>query len=266
MDTYFDAIYCINLDRDTERWREMDAELERVGLHNKVTRWSGTDAKAMSDNDIRNIGEHISVLCRKQHICDKRTAAVSDSHMRLWAHIKDAYHDGARVLILEDDARFIDNAYDIFRDTVPHSWNILLLGWETCLGFIDHGAHAYALTPEGATELLEVRMPQSYTFIDLMMIPHATRLPQSIIYQPKLPYMSSAHPFIRADLQRSDGIPYLPTRYLYLIVFAFVNLDVMILWSSFIALEFVFSLDPQQLLYEFVISWLVYLLKVRFAE
>jgi hypothetical protein len=46
---YFDKIYCINLDRRTDRWDETQTELKKWGLENEVVRYSGIDGNTLKN-------------------------------------------------------------------------------------------------------------------------------------------------------------------------------------------------------------------------
>lgn len=45
MKKYFDNIYCINLDRRTDRWQECQSEFKKLGIQDQVTRFSAYDMK-----------------------------------------------------------------------------------------------------------------------------------------------------------------------------------------------------------------------------
>ena len=40
---YFEAIYCINLDRRTDRWAQVKKEFEKVGIQDRVIRFSAVE-------------------------------------------------------------------------------------------------------------------------------------------------------------------------------------------------------------------------------
>lgn len=40
---YFDAIYCINLDRRTDRWETVQREFDKVGIRERVVRFSAIE-------------------------------------------------------------------------------------------------------------------------------------------------------------------------------------------------------------------------------
>lgn len=106
---FFDRIYCINLDRRTDRWAQVSAELQRVGLAQRVER-----VAAFDDADG-------AIGCRDSHVeCVRR-----------------ALQCGAEVmLILEDDVRFVDEPRAALRRALDElasvgHWDALYLGAET---------------------------------------------------------------------------------------------------------------------------------------
>lgn len=160
IDAYFDSIFCVNLDRRTDRWGQAQAELTLCGIER----------------------------CRRFQAVDyplNGPIGCAMSHRRLWRHI--ATGDlGERVLILEDDFTFVtremlllagytdvSDTMRIFNscvetmlarrfatmiDEVPSDWDLLYLGgsYETSpLSRVDkhvirnngmHTTHAYGIT------------------------------------------------------------------------------------------------------------------------
>lgn len=103
---FFDAIYCINLDSATERWERMQERFRRLGIAHRVRRFA-----AIETPESHHIG------CALSHR----------------AVIERAKKQGlANVLVLEDDALFVDDALlhleNSIRELRALSWRVLHLG------------------------------------------------------------------------------------------------------------------------------------------
>lgn len=117
LNTFFDHIYCINLDKRTDRWKLMNDYFTKNGI--TVTRFSAVDGTKID----------VSHLDHKK-LKDKGLGAVgcSMSHLNI---IKDAKENGYdKILIFEDDCifepNFIDIAYDVLMD-LPDNWHMIYL-------------------------------------------------------------------------------------------------------------------------------------------
>lgn len=103
---FFDAIYCINLDSDVDRWNAMEARFDKLGIRHRVRRFSAVET---------SVSHHVGCAL---------------SHRRV---IERAYKQRLRnVLVFEDDAIFLD---DLSRDLSTNidelrrqSWNVFYLG------------------------------------------------------------------------------------------------------------------------------------------
>jgi hypothetical protein len=103
---FFDGIYCINLDRQPERWRAMQRRFERFGIQRRVRRMPAAYTPS------------------NQHI------GCALSHRRI---IEDAKRQGLRtVLVFEDDAQFAVDAADVLAGSLQeleqHDWQFFYLG------------------------------------------------------------------------------------------------------------------------------------------
>ena len=67
----FEKIYCINLDRRTDRWEESLIEFKKWGIEGNVERYSAVDGKSLSVESLNNfldlgnmglITTHINIL------------------------------------------------------------------------------------------------------------------------------------------------------------------------------------------------------------
>ena len=103
---YFDHIFCINLDERTDRWDECQIEFDKVGIKDRVERFS-----AIKDGHGRKgCGQsHISVL----KLCKERGYKTP--------------------LILEDDVMFLDDTLDNLKKSLSEfkeyeNWSMFYLG------------------------------------------------------------------------------------------------------------------------------------------
>lgn len=111
INSYFDKIYCINLDRRPDRWQDCQYEFEKHDII--VERFSAVDGKALGQ---------ISSLLPGQIGC-----LISQLNI-----IKKAKELGlSSVMILEDDVEFCENFSIKFNECMnlmPENWNMIFLG------------------------------------------------------------------------------------------------------------------------------------------
>jgi GR25 family glycosyltransferase involved in LPS biosynthesis len=108
---YFDKIFCINLDRRTDRWAKSLEQFQRHSI--RVERISAVDGSKTGGNGKLNPG---------QFGCSQSHASVLNTI------IKEGLN---RVLILEDDIEFAEDLNERFANTVSHipeRWDMLYLG------------------------------------------------------------------------------------------------------------------------------------------
>ena len=103
---FFDAIYCINLDRQAERWAEVQRRFLQLGIDRRVRRFPATETP---------LNHHIGCAL---------------SHRRI---IAEAKRQGLKtVLVFEDDVRFTADASEVLelslRELEGHAWQLLYLG------------------------------------------------------------------------------------------------------------------------------------------
>lgn len=89
---YFHKVYVINLDRRTDRMEKLDAQLNKLGI--QYERFSAVDAKELGISPI---------------------VAGTMSHQKLLAQNYDN-----RILVLEDDALFVDDFNEKFDEYMKH--------------------------------------------------------------------------------------------------------------------------------------------------
>lgn len=102
---FFDEIYCINLDKRTDRWRDIQAEFKKCSIEKRVKRFSAI--------------EHI----------DGRIGCIK-SHLEIIKQAKKKKLDN--VLIFEDDAIIVNDNINsvLFQATsqLPSDWDLFYLG------------------------------------------------------------------------------------------------------------------------------------------
>lgn len=100
---FFDKVIVINLDRRTDRMEKLVPQLEKLDI--QYERFSAVDGKQLSIDPI---------------------VAGLQSHLQVMKQIT-----GQRVLILEDDAQFVEDFNEKFEkviQTLPEDWDIFYLG------------------------------------------------------------------------------------------------------------------------------------------
>jgi GR25 family glycosyltransferase involved in LPS biosynthesis len=100
---FFDKVIVINLDRRTDRMEKLAPQLEKLDI--QYERFSAVDGKKLDIDPI---------------------VAGLQSHLQIMKQIA-----GQRVLILEDDAQFVEDFNEKFEkvmQTLPEDWDIFYLG------------------------------------------------------------------------------------------------------------------------------------------
>ena len=111
INNYFSEIYCINLDRRTDRWEECKIEFEKHNLN--VKRYSAFDGKNLPIIDGLTPGNVGAIY----------------SHRALLEYAKNNKFNN--ILILEDDVQFHENLkelFDLYIKELPEDWDILFFG------------------------------------------------------------------------------------------------------------------------------------------
>ena len=128
MNTYFDKIYIITIEKDRKRWQEIYHNMRKFGIYN-YEKMIGENINPMSipKNEYNNL--------REKHMSDnmnyiKTFFSCKRAH---WKIIEKAYkNDMNSVLILEDDVVFSDDMEDIFNKAINqlegNEWDMLYFG------------------------------------------------------------------------------------------------------------------------------------------
>jgi hypothetical protein len=103
---FFDAIYCINLDRQPDRWEAIGRRFRRLGIERKVRRFSAVETPW---------NHHIGCALSHRGIVEEARRQQLKT-----------------VLVFEDDARFSPDAADVLacslRELEGREWQLLYLG------------------------------------------------------------------------------------------------------------------------------------------
>ena len=114
LEKYFDKIYCINLDRRTDRWEHFLNQSKKFGL-NKFERVSAVDGSKLNLSDFGNYLNHgeLGLVLTTIKIFE-------DS-------IQNNYQ---KILILEDDCVFENELIKInlFFESLPSDWDMIYFG------------------------------------------------------------------------------------------------------------------------------------------
>lgn len=120
-DTYYDAIFCINLDRRTDRWAQCVEEFAKYGI-TKYERWPGS--LGFSDDGTPHGNKGCTL-----------------SHRRLLRHIAENFAPEAKILVLEDDFKVhvhhlggavsrevFEREFAKVMAAVPTDWDMVYIG------------------------------------------------------------------------------------------------------------------------------------------
>ena len=170
---YFDKVIVINLDRRTDRMEKLAPQLEKLDI--KYKRFSAVDGKKLDIDPI---------------------VAGLQSHLQVMKQIA-----GQRVLILEDDAQFVEDFNEKFEkvmQTLPEDWDIFYLGalvpkdvglirmvnhhWGTQV--LTTGSQAYCINPS-RLEYFISKLEDYNSYIDIGLRDFAKDL-KAYITQPNL--------------------------------------------------------------------------------
>lgn len=102
---FFDAIFCINLDKRPDRWIHAQEQFKKIGILDKVKRFSAIERK---DGRLGCIKSHLEIIKYAQK------------------------NNLNNVLIFEDDVVFMDENVELIMGNVinqiPENWEMLYLG------------------------------------------------------------------------------------------------------------------------------------------
>jgi len=119
LNTFFEKIYCINIDRRTDRWEKCLLEFNKHNI--TVERFSAVDGNITNhnlgypyDNELAGALSHLNIIKKAKELNLKN------------------------VLILEDDVEFNENineTFDSFIKQIPEDWDSINFGGNHTRGF-----------------------------------------------------------------------------------------------------------------------------------
>lgn len=144
---HFDRVYCINMDKRPDRWKQAQVEFKKIGIESDVIRWSGIE------NDDGNLG-------------------CTLSHKTLIEHCKSEGY--SKVLIFEDDVLFVETDTSKLEEAFDEldmigNWDLFYIGVTMApqlSSFIRvtknilntrfaYTTHAYAVNSQAFTPMIE---------------------------------------------------------------------------------------------------------------
>lgn len=122
INSYFDKIYCINLDRRKDKWYRVKKEFQKNSIN--VERWSAIDGESLVD--ISNFEKNQNLLSKRGELENKYSLACLMSHLSV---IKDAkINNYKKILIFEDDVILSDNFSNKIEMIQNVNWKLFYLG------------------------------------------------------------------------------------------------------------------------------------------
>lgn len=115
-------IYCINLDKDTDRWSALQKQIKSNNL--QVERIPAVNGANVSESEYIRNG-----LLHKNHRLLKGQLGCALSHVKLWHKIKK--DNKAFTLVLEDDIIITNDFKSKLNELIkylPNSWDVIYLG------------------------------------------------------------------------------------------------------------------------------------------
>jgi GR25 family glycosyltransferase involved in LPS biosynthesis len=128
INSYFDKIYCLNLDRRVDRWVKCKYQFKKYNI--KVQRWSAVEGDNIPDEYFKNIVGKVITERTASNLGileNKWALACLMSHSCI---IKDAKIRGyKRILIFEDDIEIQENFMEEMKNVLKINWKIIYPGY-----------------------------------------------------------------------------------------------------------------------------------------
>lgn len=156
LNEFYDEIYCVNLDRRTDRWEDAQKEFAKYDI--KVKRFSAVDGKTLP--------------MTAQQIINPNEMGCLKSHVAILAETVRKNYD--RVLVFEDDIEFRNDPNvrtKQLADYLPEKWEMLYYGGNHVRPLIKDGSlwratrtfttSAYAITRDYAGQVVRSIKPNT---------------------------------------------------------------------------------------------------------
>jgi GR25 family glycosyltransferase involved in LPS biosynthesis len=201
---YFDQVYCLNLDRRPDRMERMRKRFDHFGI--RFERIAAVDGKTMSDSEYKKHKMYKKKLSKGELACTL-------GHQRIY---KDALEKGyERILVFEDDARFVSNFLDRIQEITKFDWNLVLLtGNQQKIPEVVNGFYrvndytwstgAYAINNKCYKKILKYMDNKGFYVADGYWGEYAKECKNSFVYFPNICTMEVVNSDLRPDRNQED--------------------------------------------------------------
>jgi GR25 family glycosyltransferase involved in LPS biosynthesis len=116
LSNYFDKVYCVNLERRTDRWEKVTNTFKEFNFDD-VERFEAIDGKKL---DLTNVPHNSSLLAGELGLLETNINIIKEAQEKNYGSI----------LILEDDVVFTDEMRQLetYMAALPPDWDMLFLG------------------------------------------------------------------------------------------------------------------------------------------
>jgi glycosyl transferase family 25 len=202
---YFDKIYCLNLERNSEKWQKVNLQFKELNIN--VDRFLGIDGNNITDDEFKEISNRkISEIDSSKLglIENKYALGCLMSHIEIIKEAKSAGYK--RILIFEDDVILSDEFSERISQINKLNWELLYLGasqfnWSgvkvnngfyKCSNTL--GTFAYAINSNIYDDLLELFETKRKS-IDNLLSEYQLKNKQSFVIYPNI---------VISDVSQSD--------------------------------------------------------------
>jgi GR25 family glycosyltransferase involved in LPS biosynthesis len=205
INSYFDKIYCLNLERNSEKWQKTNTQFKKLNIN--VDRFLGIDGNNISDDEFNEISNRkiSEVDSSKLGLIENKYAlGCLMSHIEIIKEAKSAGYK--RILIFEDDVILSNEFNERISQINKLNWELLYLGasqfnWSgvkvnngfyKCSNTL--GTFAYAINSNIYDDLLELFETKRKS-IDNLLSEYQLKNNQSFVIYPNI---------VISDVSQSD--------------------------------------------------------------
>ena len=123
---FFDHVYCINLDRNTQRWQSTKDQLDKHDI--MAERFSAIDGRYHHFKNSKYVTKGLNIYHHNKKINSAMAGLIYTHKLILIDAISKGYNS---ILILEDDILLVDNFNEMFDKSIkelPGDWEFFYLG------------------------------------------------------------------------------------------------------------------------------------------
>jgi GR25 family glycosyltransferase involved in LPS biosynthesis len=196
INSYFDKIYCLNLERNSEKWQKTNTQFKELNIN--VDRFLGIDGNNITDDEFNEISNRkiSEVDSSKLGLIENKYAlGCLMSHIEIIKEAKSAGYK--RILIFEDDVILSDEFNERISQINKLNWELLYLGasqfnWSgvkvnngfyKCSNTL--GTFAYAINSNIYDDLLELFETKRKS-IDNLLSEYQLKNKQSFVIYPNI--------------------------------------------------------------------------------